>query len=56
MKKSNSINTAGNEIGRYLQYKSLIKKMMEELNEDDLVFWGQMYTIFKCHMERKKNQ
>ncbi len=35
------------------EYKSVIVKMLQKLDESDYLFLRQIYTIMKKHLERK---
>ncbi len=36
------------------EYKSVIVKMLQKLDESDHLFLRQIYTIMKKHLERKR--
>lgn len=37
-----------------MNYKRLVMELIEEIEENDIVFLSQLYTIIKRHIERKR--
>ncbi len=37
-----------------MEYKRKVMELLEEIEEDDVIFLRQIYTIIKRHIERKR--
>ncbi len=39
-----------------MEYKEMIIKLVEKIEDSDVVFLNQVYTIIKKHIEKKEGQ
>lgn len=46
----------GDKLNMAAEYREQIKKMLENIDDEDIVFLRQIYTMFKVHLQIQKKK